>query len=868
MSERKKEILGYSILFIFCAVLIHITNLYTLRGFIKYGDSYNEYYPVFIYIGKYIRSLPSALFHGKLPVYDFTAGFGENVFEAMNWLGFGDPFNFISVFFPVRYSAVGYTLAQLLRIYFAGLVFMLWTRRRQASLLPAVIGSLFYAFSMYTALFGLNFPTFMTALTTLPLLALGVDQLLSSGRRISFYLVFGMALQGLCGFYWIYMDSLFFLLYIPLSALLERKLSIPVFFKRFFSIFLNYLMGLALSAAFFLPCIHAFFSSNRTDAVAFSLGDYLNLYSLEEYIVKLDSLLTPHGTYADGLYLGIGFLFCLIILLGPDKEYRFWKLLSAIVFIGYLLPGFGRIMNCFAYPAERWIYLLYFVFAQVIVLGLDYINTVTPISKILFSLCFPVWLLLAFKTHQLSDISFTIRFAFISLLWIGFLVALFCIRDFNSRRTQRFFCLCTLLFYLFGQMAYFYPKQIFGLNHFSTFRMNGVYNSLLSDNSRFVKHSTKDTEEGVFRTDLTGECLDVSLITGTNSTSSYYSAHNTAVYSFFRTFGFSSSLVGGSVSMSGLDGRLPAEMLFSVRSYADPVYHEAVKENPYYLPLGFTYDSYLPMSALKDMDLTDANALLPDVVFLEDKNLPATVPSYNGTFSRAEQVELKIDFGNITKDGNTICSEGDQVLTLTPLSDFNFDPAQEYYLVLEGLNTLSDIRIVTIGSKQLRLVPDGATASYAGDCMVKIASSDVFDANTPLTITLQGGLYSLSDIRLYSVNTEHYKEAYEYRSRYTLQNLEFGVNTVSGTISIPSSQILFMSIPYDPFWNCTIDNQKATILKADNGFCAVVLPAGDHEICFSYSSPINTAGLLISGSNIVLLLLIIIRRKVRSHPQN
>ena len=855
--ERKKTITLYSILFLLCAAVIHATNIYSMRSLVMFGDSYNGYYPGFAYIGRYLRALPISLLKGQIPIYDFSIGFGENIIEALNWGGFGDPFNLISVFFPVKYSAIGYTLAQLLRMYFAGLFFLLWALNRHAEALPAITGSVFYTFSMYTVLFGLNFSTFMTALTILPLLALGVDKMLSSKGRISYNLIFGMALQGVCGFYWIYMDSLFFILYIPLSCIYEHKLKISAALNRFGAILLNYLGGLALSAAFFLPGTYIYLISNRTSSVSFSLADYLKVYSLDEYIVKMDTLLTPHRYHIDSLFLGIGFLLSLIILYGLKRgnEYRMWKILCAVTFIGYLLPGFGRIMNGFAYTAERWTYLLYFVFAYVITIGMDNISSTKQVQKIIFTVLFPGWLFLALYSNPHPDIAFYIRVSAFSLLWIIMVVAFFYVPK------RKLLCVLTILSVVTCQMVIYYPKQVFCLNQFSVFRMNGVYDTLISNNSAFVQNSATDQSDRFFRTDLYGDCPDISLMTGTNSTVSYYSAHNTSIYEFFRTFGFSPSLFGNSVILVGLDGRLPAEMLFSVRSYADPTTDDKVMINPYCLPIGFTYDSYLPASTLNGLGLADANALLADVVFLEDTDISTSIPPYKSSLSRTVPIEIHIDYGDIISENNIVYCAGDKTLKLTPDPDFSYDSDQEYYLVFESLNTLSDIRFVTIGSKQLRLLPDGTTASFDGDCMVKISAADVFDADTPLTITFQEGLYTLSDIKLFSVNTEHYREAYDLRNRYTLQNVKLGINTVSGTISIPTSQILFMSIPYDPFWQCTVDNQKATIQKADNGFCAVELPAGDHEICFRYSSPVNTAGLIISIATAFVLLMCYIRTR-------
>ncbi|MCR5396880.1 MAG: YfhO family protein, partial [Lachnospiraceae bacterium] len=786
---------------------------------------------------------------------DFSIGFGENIYEVIPWNGFGDPFNFISVFFPVQYSAIGFTIAQLLRIYFAGLFFVLWCKNRCISLLPAVTGALFYSFSMYTALFGLNFSTFMTALTALPLLALGVDRLLSSTKSMSYLLIIAVALQGSCTFYWIYMDSLFFLLYIPLACRYEHSLSLSTSFKRFGAISLNYVLGLSLSAVFFIPGTYVFLKSNRSSSVSFSPADYLKLYSSKEYLIKADTLFTPHRFHIDSLFLGIGFLLCLIIFMGL-KKYRMWKILATISFIGYLLPGFGRMMNGFSYTAERWIYLLYFVFAYIIAVALENIGSLKKSHRLIFTFCFPVWLCLALCSNERPDLPFMIRIVAFCLVWIIFIVSIFVVPKRKPLQAKSIFCWLTMLSIVSCQMVFYYPKQIFGLNQFSGFRMNGVYDTLVSNNRAFIDQSLSDQPGNSFRTDLAGDCPKVSLITKTNSTSSYYTAHNNSVCEFLHAFGFSSSLVSDSLIMIGLDGRLPAEMLFSIKSYADPVVTPDVQTNPYYLPLGFCYDSYLSAKVLSETDLASANALLTKTVFLDESSTPLSCKTYDGSLSLAMPLSFDMisdEYESADSDRRTF--HGGQTIRIVPKTAFSFDPNSEYYLVLENFHSSTNTQDITIGSKQLqRHLPDGSTDAQSEDLMVKIAGTDFFDAEHPLEIAFQNGTYTFTDAKLYSVDVKLYEEASQERSKYYLQDVEFGANSVSGKVDVISPQILFTSIPYDKFWRCTIDGEKATILKANCGFCATILAPGSHEITFYYSSPVNKVGLLFSLMTIFSLL--------------
>jgi uncharacterized membrane protein YfhO len=58
---------------------------------------------------------------------------------------------------------------------------------------------------------------------------------------------------------------------------------------------------------------------------------------------------------------------------------------------------------------------------------------------------------------------------------------------------------------------------------------------------------------------------------------------------------------------------------------------------------------------------------------------------------------------------------------------------------------------------------------------------------------------------------------------------------------------------WDPGWRATIDGTPADALCADDVFLAVALPAGAHEVKFTYSTPGVTTGIGISIASLCLL---------------
>jgi hypothetical protein len=58
---------------------------------------------------------------------------------------------------------------------------------------------------------------------------------------------------------------------------------------------------------------------------------------------------------------------------------------------------------------------------------------------------------------------------------------------------------------------------------------------------------------------------------------------------------------------------------------------------------------------------------------------------------------------------------------------------------------------------------------------------------------------------------------------------------------------------WDPGWRVTVDGAPADVLCADDVFLAVALPAGAHEVTFTYATPGATTGIGISIASLCLL---------------
>lgn len=106
----KNRYVKYTIAFILC--FSFILSIFVLRrvSLIGDGDSFNQLYPAFVYVGQYIREL----FSGNFYMYDFSIGFGEDIIMTLNSYGLGDFLSVASALVPVKFSEQIYNMIMLI----------------------------------------------------------------------------------------------------------------------------------------------------------------------------------------------------------------------------------------------------------------------------------------------------------------------------------------------------------------------------------------------------------------------------------------------------------------------------------------------------------------------------------------------------------------------------------------------------------------------------------------------------------------------------------------------------------------------------------------------------------------------------------
>ena len=153
--------------------------------------------------------------------------------------------------------------------------------------------------------------------------------------------------------------------------------------------------------------------------------------------------------------------------------------------------------------------------------------------------------------------------------------------------------------------------------------------------------------------------------------------------------------------------------------------------------------------------------------------------------------------------------------------------------------------------------PDSTHSSGLHDFIVNLGY--VEEPVTKISITFSNrGIYSFDSLKVYSIPMEGFEEKVAKLRENTLQNMEFGVNTMTGDISLTQNKLLCFATPFSDGWKADIDGQETDVYCLNKRYPGIVVPAGDHTIRFSYHTPYKDEGGRLSVIGFAAFLLVIL----------
>lgn len=563
------------------------------------------------------------------------------------------------------------------------------------------------------------------------------------------------------------------------------------------------------------------------------------------------------------------------------------------------------------------------------------------VGKILPAMIFVLYLAACFFTGQFQNPAFVFS-AFLALLTF----VVFQLSPVFSRRSSvaaALLLLCTVV-------------SILGNSYFANAPAKGNFPSEFMERvpAGHFEEVLKDTELSAFR-DLEGEgafyrysgrnlLWNAAILDGISSTQSMFSLSDAEVGNYLQSVGIPEQ---AAYAYFGVDDRMIASALAGVKYFTLAYDNDFEKQyvpygfedmglrgsttrqgqetamknpyhlyaNPYALPFGYTYGSWISEQTFRKLSLTmRQEAMLYGAVVDPDgqKILQKSGIREQAALETAgENVSLhqkEIPFQMTTSDGIQVEKEnGQQVFRVQQAGEsltFTFDglAQTETYLVVDALSvdgvgktfwpTITSYGMIPAAEK------DAKEEGRAPDAAAKeTAASRVTDANKKLdkqlvyiqprgqnfsdwhnfavnmgydeaprgaiTFTFdQAGTWRVKDFAVVCMTPQSLREQVPRLLQTQLKQVDlhknpisFATGKITGEIASSGEQILTFNLPYAEGWKLKIDGKKTDLFHVNVMFMGALLQEGAHQIELTYMTPGLYPGMLISIFALVLMIL-------------
>lgn len=922
MKNRSRLFLIYTAAFLLCAAGVYACFIVKGRSLVVSGDGWKQHFTAFVYFGQYGRTVLRTLLTEHqlvLPQWNFSLGYGGDILTTLHYYVIGDPLDLLSIACPTRYAVYLYSFLSLFRLYLAGLGFGAFCRyKMQGAPLPVAVGSVCYVFFTYSFLMVARHPFFALPMVYLPLLLLGVEQVLA--KRRPYLLIVTVFLAAVSNFYFFYMLAIITAIYTVyrLCCLYDRH-SAKQAVGGLLQVTLWAVVGALMSAAILLPVVLAFMNDTRTAGYQFNW-----FYDAKFYKNFLSTYFTSSSELGSQTYLGfnaIAFPAICLLFFKRKPEEKPMRILFILSTLLLLFPAFGWLLNGLSYATNRWIWAYSLLVAYIVTTQWKKLRHITVGQAVACVGALALYSLLAIPLMTTDT-----RNVGVSVL-LAFLLVIVCM--FGPKMPKKYMAPVLALVLVFtsfaGNAAYFYSHH--GQNHIARYvSYSDVNKKLKSTAARKVKKATKN-DDSFYRYSGDKVNYNEALTAGMNGTSFYWSLQNKHLTQFIteteqpanaaymiRSFN-SSAALNAVNSVKYYAKRSKTALPYGFTKISGKVY-----QNENALPLGYTTAHVITRAEYEKLSSLEKQQTLLQGVVLDsvptgmtatkptftDKSLPYTIVGNDDAAVEGQKLHIYKKKGSVTiQFTGSAAQETYLRFTLKNYTDY---PAYTYYKTQENdpLHRYStekwnkkdeiDQNLVKISARKFRL-PSSLNLRFSAqtesgktyktntltcysDAYVRYTGAKTYlvglgytdSAKKSITITFdERGIYDLADIEVLEQPVDDAKAQIAALSADTMQNVQMRANAITGTVDLKETKILCLSIPYSNGWTATVDGKKAELLQANTAFSALALEPGKHTVELHYHTPYLRTGACLSAAGVAAFAALIViteisRKKKKQHP--
>ncbi len=873
IKEQRKYCYGvYTLMFLLMCIVAFLPFFTEGKSFVwgaGVEDGLSQHFSALAYYGEALREFFRNLLagHPKLVMWDMSLGYGADILSTLNYYAIGDPLNLLYGFVSPKNTETMYDFMILLRMYLAGITFIMYARKMKKRSYGTVIGALVYVFSGFCFRLGLRHPFFINPMIYFPLLCLGIEKIYQRERPYVF--IFAVCVSAMSNYYFLYMLTIFAVIYawIRFYKYTEEN-KIKNFFLTILKFGMYYTLGIAMAAVILLPSVIGFLGNGR-----YGKGvDWKSLivYPGKYYLLFIENFIGygNMGSNTNAGYLpivGIVVLFTLFSQRMKHKKYRAAFIASIIALI---LPIFGYAFNGFSYANNRWAFALSFIVALLTAEMYPRLFVMSKRQQIGIGagiIIYTVFCIIVNASGEeiLKNKGIMAACGLIAVFYI--LLLIFQRLGYDTQKRIVRVSMAILLLISVGVHGYyrFDPKEYAYTQEFMD--QGQAYRTLKEDNIRML---SKANDPSVYRVHAEGyRYKNYGLINHLNTISGYYSITAKCVTDTIK--GYDTLGMQYADKYKGVDQRLGLLSLAGVKyitvahnsqvakdvsSMGDVPYgveklrkkgNITLYKNKYALPFAYAYDSYMTEQQYEQLNgIGKEQAMLAQIILNQhpaDKEIQHNEQRNGPDIQTISLPETRISspkgkkYADITvpveKDKETYLYFKNLVYHGKKNGDDKF--------ILTGRKGTKGILVTQNDVQQKIHIQSTFNPYYFGrkDYIVKI-NHQTSKAKEKVRLNfLSPGEYEFDDISLITVPKKDVLARLKERKENSMKQIQYEGNHFRGVYHAKKDQILCVTIPYSKGWKATVNGNRTKIYKANGMFMGIIMKKGTQSVKLDYETP-------------------------------
>ena len=873
IKEQRKYCYGvYTLMFLLMCIVAFLPFFTEGKSFVwgaGVEDGLSQHFSALAYYGEALREFFRNLLagHPKLVMWDMSLGYGADILSTLNYYAIGDPLNLLYGFVSPKNTETMYDFMILLRMYLAGITFIIYARKMKKRSYGTVIGALVYVFSGFCFRLGLRHPFFINPMIYFPLLCLGIEKIYQRERPYVF--IFAVCVSAMSNYYFLYMLTIFAVIYawIRFYKYTEEN-KIKTFFLTILKFGIYYTLGIAMAAVILLPSVIGFLGNGRYGNGA----DWKSLivYPGKYYLLFIENFIGygNMGSNTNAGYLPIVGIVVLFTLFSQRMKHKKYRVAFIASIIALILPIFGYAFNGFSYANNRWAFALSFIVALLTAEMYPRLFVMSKRQQIGIGagiIIYTVFCIIVNASGEeiLKNKGIMAACGLIAVFYI--LLLIFQRLGYDTQKRIVRVSMAILLLISVGVHGYyrFDPK---GYAYTQEFMDQGqAYRTLKEDNIRML---SKVNDPSVYRVHAEGyRYKNYGLINHLNTISGYYSITAKCVTDTIK--GYDTLGMQYADKYKGVDQRLGLLSLAGVKyitvahnsqvakdvsSMGDVPYgveklrkkgNITLYKNKYALPFAYAYDSYMTEQQYEQLNgIGKEQAMLAQIILNQhpaDKEIQHNEQRNGPDIQTISLPETRISspkgkkYADITvpveKDKETYLYFKNLVYHGKKNGDDKF--------ILTGRKGTKGILVTQNDVQQKIHIQSTFNPYYFGrkDYIVKI-NHQTSKAKEKVRLNfLSPGEYEFDDISLITVPKKDVLARLKERKENSMKQIQYEGNHFRGVYHAKKDQILCVTIPYSKGWKATVNGNRTKIYKANGMFMGIIMKKGTQSVKLDYETP-------------------------------